>query len=296
MSRPTNICMKLFILALLLSGFTSFAQTPDFVVYFANGKAEKITGDKIVPLKQRDNLYLSDKLDIQKDAKVILICRNGNVIKLKDSGKQNLSDEATQCSKQINAFTYAYFHFIFDEFTGNSTKINEQNYLNNLGAISRGWPVLNILPDTINYCNGVNSVIKIIWRDRAYTGTVHVFKDSQALRPLKKINYTHNTIMLDSLTAGLKSPGVYFWNISNSIERKSPAYFIRVMDEAAYKKKVISILKSVIKTTPAETPYMSAFLLEKNHFIVEAATYYKQAYALEPGNWAYKNAKLRFYE
>ena len=293
MSPATNICMKLFILVLLLSGFTSLAQTPDFVVYFANGKAEKITGDKIMPLKQRDNLYLSDKLDIEKDAKVILICRNGNIIKLKDSGKQNLSDEANQCSKQINTFTYAYFHFIFDEFTGNSTKINEQNYLNNLGAISRGWPVLNILPDTINYYNGV---IQIIWRDRAYTGTVHVFKDSQALHPLKKINYTHNTFILDSLTAGLKSPGVYFWNISNSIEKNSPVYFIRVMDKVAYQKKVIFILKNVIKTTPAETAYMSAFLLEKNHFIVEAAEYYKQAYALEPVNLIYKNAKLRFYE
>ena len=68
------------------------------------------------------------------------------------------------------------------------------------------------------------------------------------------------------------------------------------MDKVAYQKKVIFILKNVIKTTPAETAYMSAFLLEKNHFIVEAAEYYKQAYALEPVNLIYKNAKLRFYE
>ncbi len=112
---------------------------------------------------------------------------------------------STNVQNKHNSFTYAYFHFIFDEFTGDNTKINEQNYLNNLGAISRGWPVINILPDTINYYNGD---IKIGWRDRTYTGTATVFADSQASQPLKKINYNHNTFTLDSLT----TPVYFLWN------------------------------------------------------------------------------------
>jgi hypothetical protein len=292
--RPnTNICKKLLVLAFLLSSLNSLAQPPDFVVYFVIGKANKITHDKIIPLKKRDPLYLSDKLDIEKNAQVILICRNGNITKLKGTGTQNLSDAVNQCSKAAQSFTYAYFHFIFDEFTGTSTKIDEKNYLNNLGAISRGWPVINILPDTINYCSGA---IKIAWRDRMYAGTVNVFADSQASQPLKKINYTHNTFMLSSLTAGLKFPGVYFWNISSSIHQTSPMYFIKITDQANYEKNVITILQNVIQTTPAETAYMSGFLLEENHLLVEAAKYYKKAYLLEPGNLIYKNTKLRFYE
>jgi hypothetical protein len=293
MSFSINICRKLFILVFLLSGLNSLAQAPDFVVYFTVGKANKIIRDKIIPLKKRDNLYLSDKLDIEKNAQVILICKNGNVIKLNDSGTQNLSDAASQCSKQARSFTYAYFHFIYDEFTGADTKIDEKNYLNNLGAVSRGWPVLNISPDTINYCNGD---IKIGWRDRTYAGTATVFADSQASQPLKKINYTHNTFKLSSLTAGLKFPGVYFWNISSSIHQTSPMYFIKITGHTDYEKNITSILQNVIQTTPAETAYMSGFLLEENHLLVEAAKYYKKAYLLEPENLIYKNTKLRFYE
>lgn len=39
---------------------------------------------------------------------------------------------------------------------------------------------------------------------------------------------------------------------------------------------------------------MSAFILEKNHFPVEAAKYYKTAFELEPENVVYKHAFSRF--
>ena len=288
-----NILKKVAILLLMLKGVNSFALTPDFVVYFISGKAFKTTGNKAMPLKEKDKLFFSDKLNILPNAQVMLICKNGNIIKLKDSGKQNLVSITPECSRPADSFTSAYFHFIFDEFSADGTVINEQNYFNNLGAISRGWPVMNIFADTINYYTGS---LNITMRSNGPTGTVNVFADAKGSQPLKKISYFHNSLILDTLIRGLKSPGTYFWAISDGKDRSSPLYLLQLMDDADYKERVASVLKYVVRTTPAETAYMSAFLLEKNHFLTEAAQYYNQAYMLEPKNLVYKNAKLRFYE
>ena len=49
-------------------------------------------------------------------------------------------------------------------------------------------------------------------------------------------------------------------------------------------------------TTPAETAFTKAFLLEENKFSAEALIWYKKAVQLNPSNLTYQQTLSSFYE
>jgi len=282
-----QINLTLTALALMLVFQSAHAvQPPDYIVYYAQGKVKKMSGAVPSYLKKGDKLYGTDMISLSKGAQVVLICKQYNIIKLDKPDTLRLNALDGRCGINSSMAVVAYCKQIWGENDGRQD-------MNLYGAVKRGnGYTLPFDVDTINYLTGD---LKIKWGQGNDTLLLKVFNDASHTSSFKGRVLSGN-FHLDSFASKLRSPGVYYWTVSNHHPQKSARYYLKLWEAAAYKQAVDSILNTVTKTSAAETAYMSGFVLEQNYFLTAASQYYQLAHKLRPGNKVYGAAYTRFYE
>ncbi|RYY37273.1 MAG: hypothetical protein EOP46_03305 [Sphingobacteriaceae bacterium] len=292
MKRITNFLVILFILL----GFSAFAQNaaPNFVVYYAKGKTTVSNAGKISTVKKADKLYGADKITVAKGAEVTLLCAKYSLIKL-TAGTYTVKSLLPKCKPGSDSFTANYFHYVWEQMSHHHGKAEDhpEEYMKTAGAVARSkQPVkLALAVDTIYYT--ATAALNINWQPAQTSLTFKLYADSLA-QVAEKIAPITKSVRLDSLAAGLET-GSYLWQLCNTDGKECGSLsYLEVLTKVEYDSKVSAILAKVVITDLAETAFMSGFILEQNHFIAEAAKYYKQAALLKPNNIIYTNTYKRF--
>ncbi|RVU00127.1 hypothetical protein EOD41_14300 [Mucilaginibacter limnophilus] len=267
------------------------SASPHFLVYYVKGKGTLNKAGQISALKKSDNLYQADKITVAKGGEVMLLCAQNSLIKV-TAGSYAVKNLISRCKPDGEAFTAAYFHYIWHQMSHHHEKVedNPEKFMKTAGAVARGkQPVELALPvDTIYYSSGA---LNINWKEQKLL--FKLYADSLAQVTEKTINL-EKTLPFGSVAARLE-PGSYLWQLCHPDGKECGSLnYLEVIEKQSYNERVISILKQVIKTTDAETAFMSGFLLEQHHFLAEATKYYKQAASLDPSNKIYTNTYYRF--
>lgn len=277
------------IVALLLLGCIAQAADPAFVVFYNSGKVVKQVKGKSTVLKKGDHLLASDKITIPEKSQLVLVCANFTVLQLKTKGTFPVNTLLAKCKMPQTSPTSAYFKYVWNKFAHahKAPEADPRSYMKTYGAASRGKGVTTTMAvDTIFHYNGA---LSIGWKP-VKPLTVQVYATAANEHLLLKGKHA-NKVDIDSITKVLGKPGTYYWDFLG--EQSAKFKILKVLTKKEY-DQVMRGVAAMIGSTPSETAYITAFILEERHLLAEAAKYYEKAYRLEPENKVYQSAYLRF--
>ncbi|MFT3980766.1 MAG: hypothetical protein QM687_09880 [Ferruginibacter sp.] len=287
---------KIFITVCLLmtAGFL-FAADISFVVYYAKGKVTK-AGSKTL-LKKGDPLLATDVLSIGDQSSVVLVCSNYKAVQFNKKGNYPARTLLLQCNNTAASYTGNYFKYVWNEFTHKHGKpeANPEEYMNNVGAVSRGCNTvqLGIAADSIHYFTGN---LSIYWSSVWDTTIAAIYDMPLDGAPLQTtVLEKGQPLQMQQLVKGLQ-PGIYYWQMMDKQGNACERTYLKLWEEGSYKEEVKRLTGLAIVSTPAETAFATAFILQENHFVAEALSYYQLAAKLDHSNIIYKKAVEKFYE
>jgi len=279
---------RLLPILLICFSLVSFADDPAYVVFYNSGKAAKIVLGKAVILKKGDQLYKTDQISIPDQTQLALVCANFSVVQIKTK-MNKLVNDLPSCAKQNTSASSAYFKYIWNSFAHKHVTPDKdpRAYMKTYGAVSRGNSFSKLYIDTIYYNNGP---LKLYWK-QGRVAEVEVYnaaQDGDVIFKSKAAKYAK----LDSIALKLKKPGKYYWDLKGEQSANKKVFIF--LNALAYQKLRNKVLANAITTSPAETAYLKAFVLEENHLLTDAAYYYKLATQLAPTNEAYAISYAKF--
>ncbi|RYY47213.1 MAG: hypothetical protein EOO06_12920 [Chitinophagaceae bacterium] len=279
----------LFLLSLL-----SFATDVSFIVYHAQGT---VTVNGKTMLKKGDKIMANQRVSLADKSSVMLICSNYKVIQLTKKGSFAVQHLLAQCNKDAAGYSSSYFKYVWNEFTHPHGKpeTNPGEYMKNVGAVSRGCNLFQtgIAVDSMHFYAGTLSVNV---RTSIQNPVIALYEVPIDGAPLRKLTLANNSpIRIGELAKGL-TPGEYFWTLQDADGNGCERSYLKLWEPGAYSRKLNELFASVPITTPAETAFAKAFVLQENHFTAEALRYYKIAAKLAPGNKIFKKTLSVFYE
>jgi hypothetical protein len=278
------------IFVLFLIGISASAADPAFVVFYNSGKAVKQVNGKAVALKKGDQLLVGEKLNLPEKTQLVLVCANFSVVQLKTKGTYAVNALLAKCKTQQTSASSAYFKYVWNQFAHvhKAPKADPRAYMKTYGAVSRGKGVVTAIEvDTIYHYNGD---LSFGWKgDKILAVQVYATIADKRLiltaKPAKRAN-------IDSIAKVLGKPGSYYWDFAG--EQSAKFKVLQLLTKSKYQQLTQSIITGVVATTPAETAYLTAYMLEEHHFLAEAAKYYAKANSLLPENQHYLAAYTRF--
>ncbi|RYY89550.1 MAG: hypothetical protein EOO15_05830 [Chitinophagaceae bacterium] len=278
--------MKTLLLFLLLLVATAALAAPaDYRVYYVKGSVMKKGGR--APLNRGDSLSVQDILQVSGSSQVYLICRDFSLVKFTRPGVYTLAT-AAPCPQKQSSLTASYFRYVWEELRSHhgSPESNPRHYMRNKGAVSRGdCPMVRtaLYTDTIYAAPGTN--LQLHWKAALDEAFVSVFPDDRDRVPVKQVAIRNNKPLSLALLVSLaKEEGELRWFITAKQTEGCQRNYLKLLTTAEYRARVKSLLQQVVATTPAETAFMKAFVLEENHFLAEALKYYAEAFRLDPRN------------
>lgn len=283
---------------ILLSCMLQIVHANDisFVVYHVKGNVSK-TGSKQL-LKKGDQLFAKDVLMLKDASNAVLICSNYKIIQLNKKGSFAVTGLSQQCNKSSASYSSSYFKYVWNELTHTKGKPEKKpgDFMKNVGAVSRGCAdvLFGMKTDTMQL--SVDSKLQLYFKtfyNNAYAAVYPELYDGAPLQ--KKAVNNIDSIQMGVLFKLLES-GSYYWQIVAADGTSCERNYIKIWDKNEYKKMISFILKDVPETTPAETAFAKAFLLEENKFSAEALLWYKKAVQLNPSNLTYQQTLSSFYE
>ncbi len=285
--------IKTVLICLLAFSLNARAQQPDAIVYYTKGKAVKVVGNKEVTLKKGDALKATDKLIVPANSELVMICKSYSMIRLNGVGTKTMAAILKDCDKGKKNLTASYFRYVWDEFThphGAPEKAPEKN-MKTAGAVSRGTlpAAFALRVDTINY---IASGFTLNFKGDANLN-LNVYDANRGGERLSSEVINTGSLNLDKVIGSGKEKR-YYWQLSDAKGVGTPRYFLRLFDKSEYDNAIKAIIGQVVQTSPAETAYMTAYLLEQGFFIAEAKTYYEKAVSLDPENKLYQLSVKRY--
>jgi len=283
-----------FLLSFLLQSVN--ANDISFIVYHVKGNITKTSSKQI--LKKGDQLFLKDVLILKDASSVVLICNNYKIIQLNKKGNYSIATLVQQCYKTSASYSSSYFKYVWNELTHTVGKPEKKpgDFMKNVGAVSRGCTdvVYGMHTDTIQL--STNSKLLIHFKTFYNNGYAAIYPELYEGAALikQKVNLT-DSIQIGTLTKTL-TPGIYYWQIVAEDGTSCERNYIKIWDQKEYKKIISFLLKDLPVSTPAETAFAKAFLLEENKFNAEALIWYKKAVQLNPSNQTYQQSLSSFYE
>ena len=293
---PIIIDMKLLLIIVffLLSSLSRGADI-SFVVYHGKGVVTKTSSKQL--LKKGDKIFFEETLLVGDKASLILICSNYKVIQINKKGSYSVKGLLNQCNKEQANYSSSYFKYVWEQLTHphGSPEKDPGEYMKNVGAVSRGCDMVatNIKLDTLNYSSGV---LPVYWRSSFKKPEARIYDVAIDGGALVKINLTQNTPLQTSALFKNLEPGIYYWQITADDGTSCERNYVKIFSASGYNTGINAILRDVPVTTPSETAFSKAFLMEENFFMAEAFKYYELAMKLNPANKTYKNSLLRFYD
>lgn len=297
MKHITRFCLVL--LSVFISGYFSQvkAEGPDFIVFYLKGKAHKNVNGKLLEIKRGDQIFSAENIHLSDKSELVLICRNYATIRLKAAGKYAIKNLLLQCRRDEKSLTAAYFKYVWSEFTHphGAPEKSPKEYMKNTGAVVRGHALFtfNVATDTIHYYDGC---LALRWQEDFKNLNLAVYDASSAGRILWK-GKADGVLRIDSIATFLPGKGkIYYLELSDGLGRKEKRKHLQIWDAALYNKAIRDLedKASQVPADRAESLFLTGFLMEENHFLAEAAKYYKQALEMMPANKIYQQAVSRF--
>jgi hypothetical protein len=288
---------KLLLFFLLFNYSAAQAKQPDFKVYYVKGNCTVQQNGKTVKIKKGDELASGQNITLARKSQLVLIHKSFTTIQLLEPGVFEVSQLAKSIeTKPSSKITASYFRYIWDELNSHhdSPENDPRRYMVNTGAASRGCLVSTSLDvDTIYYNHGQ---LPVYWKAANKISHAGFYDSENEGILLLKQKLSGGPVAIDSIAAGLKKEGVYYWEITGEDGNGCSRFFLQVLNNEDYNQKIQNILSAIVPATPAQTAWMKGFIMEENHFLAEAFYYYKEAIKLDSKNKVYKKAINRFYE
>jgi hypothetical protein len=283
-----------FVFYLLATSVTAGATDISFVVYFSQGT---VTKNGKLKIKKGDKVSTNESITVADKASVMLICSNYKVIQLNKKGIYTAKALLSQCTKDAAGYSSSYFKYVWNEFTHphGAPESDPGEYMKNVGAVSRGCSMLQtgIAIDSLHFFAGT---LPIQWSSSFEQSLLTIYSVPIDGAPIKKILLDKKEpIRVEQITRELL-PGEYYWTVMDEDGNGCERNYLKVWSPLAYGRQLNELLANIPLTTPAETAFAKAFVLQENHFIAEALKYYSLATKLSPQNKLYKKTLSQFYE
>jgi hypothetical protein len=287
---------KMLLLVALFAGLQCFAAPPDYIVYYVKGSCTRTAPAKA--LKRGDVLQAKDSVVLGDRSELLLLCKDYRLVRIAKKGSHIL-ERSAPCAVETSSVTATYFKYVWEELktVHGSPEKNPRHYMRNKGAVSRsGCPAVftALSTDTIYHCSGD---LDLLWRTAITAPWLSSFPDDHDPLALKQVELIPGTpIKTSQLARMVDEDSVLIWAITEKKTDVCDRKYFRLLSAANYRERVQILLQQVIVTTPAQTAFMKAWVLEENHFPAEAMKYYAKAVKLDPKNSTYKSALKHFYE
>lgn len=266
-----------------------------YIVYFSQGTVSK-KGSRVM-LKKGDALLVEDVVNLGNKSKLVLVCANFKVIQITRQGKYPLRELQSQCINTPSGYSAAYFEYVWHQFNhphGTPDK-NPEAFMKNVGAVSRGCNEMStsLWLDTLLY--GAGSM-PVQWKAAFAAPVFAIYQQPFDGAPM----ITHSLVTgqafdLKTMLQFLR-PGEYYWLIQSKEPGACERRYLKVMSKTEYTNLLTALKSSVPETTAAETAFATGFLLQENHLLADAFTFYSKAAKLEPGNEVYQRSLSKFYD
>jgi hypothetical protein len=284
-SKNLNV-MKTRLLAfacvLMLTASNLMAQGKSdvtFKVLVNKGKSEVKAGPNWQAVKVGSTLKDTDELKVSENSYVGLVHVNGKPLEVKKAGKYKVVDLAQQVSGGTSVLN-KYTDFIL------SSNEEKKNRLAATGAVHRGVDFPVFLPMPAQRAVIFQDQVIIDWEFKGENGPFVVTLSSMFGDELQKVETKDSNLKInlaDPLLANEDNIVVRV-EVKGSPNKKSEDHTLKRLSKAD-KERISTSYKDVssqMDQSTALTKYFMAGFYEENGLLIDAATAYQEAIALEP--------------
>jgi hypothetical protein len=232
----------------------------------------------------------------EKDARLTMVCKQGKPLSVFREGTYPISRWKDSCRNTQGSVSAHYFQYIWTEMYKRSDDYKDDLDKNNNLAVVRGenpyryadYPEGMIVVefprglDTVNY---TGEDLPLSWICYDYNGkyqfSIYTSRDRKLVF---RDSVNANEIFVSRFANKLK-PGVsYAWTVSananTGVIRRRILRYVQPEQRDAFIRSVSDV--GDLHEDSAARYFRIAYLLEKNHYLAEAYTYYKKAAAADP--------------
>lgn len=271
-----------FACVLMLTATNLMAQGKSdvtFKVLVNKGKSEVKAGTNWQAVKVGSTLKDSDELKVSENSYVGLVHVNGKPLEVKKAGKYKVVDLAQQVSGGTSVLN-KYTDFIL------SSNEEKKNRLAATGAVHRGPDFPVFLPVPAQRAVIFQDQIILDWEFKGENGPYVVILSSMFGDELQKVETKESSLKINLADPLLLNEDniVVRVEVKGSSNKHSEDHTLKRLSKAD-KERISTSYKDVasqMDQSTALTKYFMAGFYEENGLLIDAATAYQEAIALEP--------------
>jgi hypothetical protein len=278
--------------------FALMAQENMFVIYSVKGNVSVVENKVETKAKIGTIVNGNSLIKIAAGAFATVLCNETRMFSLNKAGSYTTASLKDSCKVNTNSVSANYMKYIWSEMTKSkgTPEKNRKAYMSNVGASRRG-EINNVWVDPrLDSVNYVSGTIPLSWKCFVDTEEFEFrLYDETATKVIfsKIVKKKHVDI---SELIKLMQPGkIYHWNATVKGEPENEArHYFRYVPKEEFQSFLNSIKKQDAAESDAEMNFRLAFILEENHYIVEAYNYYLKATQIDATNAFYRSTFMSF--
>ena len=278
--------------------FVVSAQENMFVVYSVKGTVSVVENKVETKAKIGTILKANSSIKVGAGSFATLLCNETRMFSLNKAGNYTTASLKDSCKGNNSSVSANYMKYIWTELTKSkgTPEKNRKYFMSNVGAVSRGginnvW--IDPRLDTINYVSGT---IPLSWK--SYTDAEEFeFKlyDASSSNVLLSKTIKKKHVDIAELLKAIQAGNGYHWTAMIKGEPDNEdKKFLHYMTKEDYNSFYNSIKKHDAPESEAEASFRMGFVLEENHYVVEAYNHYMKATQLDPANSLYRFTFMSF--
>lgn len=291
--------MKHILLVIFLFTFLiPMAQLPEYYVYLVKGNVlQKKPNGPATPVKQKELVYKTDVLIINKDAALTLVNKEQKNLVLTEAGSYRVADLGKKLHVSNTGITKKYLNLLWHELLDPNydySKLKKENLAASWGGVSRGdlcnnriFPIngLKTSADSIHFrweATSPSSIYTLqLFNGDGTEVMTKELKDTLAVLPVKQVVNSRN--------------GKYYWLVKSNdgtCEDEVPLYF-----EILSKDEEVKLIQGLL-ALPDDGQLIDKFQnidrLEKQALINAASSYFRKLVSEHRDNDALKKSYVSF--
>ena len=270
----------------------TYAQKGDeLLVYSIKGTVTLIEKDKESIVKIGKVLKQGVTIKTQKLAKLTMVCKEGKPLSITKEGIFPIVKWKDSCVTADNSMTSKYFKYIWDQLYVRSDDYKKEHPGGNenyerIEAPARGEKILEIEfnegLDTLNYATGN---FTLSWLTNIeYTGKYNfILRDLKSDKEVYNDSIAGNCLPIGNLSKYMRPGKSYSWTVAAAKNGFSDQRVINCLPVRKVSQQISQLQN--LTDIPEEKSvlyFRIAYLLEKNHYLADAFTYYQKAVYASP--------------
>ncbi|MES1215682.1 MAG: hypothetical protein ABUT20_09200 [Bacteroidota bacterium] len=289
--------LSYLLLTLMSCTLTAMSQDNMYAVYSLKGNVSIVENKVEIKAKVGTLLDGNETIKIGPGSFATLICNETRMFSLSKAGTYSAASLSDSCKMSNGSVSANYMKYVWNEMTKSkgSPEKNRKNYMANVGAVSRSINNVWIDPklDTLNYVSGT---IPLSWK--SYTDAEEfefkLYDDGNNGREIISKTIKKKHIDISDLLDKIQPGKTYHWSAMIKGEENEERKFLAYMTKEKYAEYFNSIKNGEASESESEKEFRLGFILEENHFIVEAYNHYLKATQLAPANTLYRSVFMSF--